>query len=194
MNTDVFMGKWHQLKGEVKSRWGKLTDDDLDRVEGDTEQLIGRVQRRIARGCVWRRRRQRQHAQSAPESSTAQYNRRDDCRNDRRDIRSSDRWRRLRSRRRSVHTGADGDRPDRGALEDARSEEGHLHRLRRPVVCRPQRLPQGGGHGASVGSSRRSTRPRPTSAPPSSRRSTPSRTSSPAPAPTRPPSNPSTTR
>jgi uncharacterized protein YjbJ (UPF0337 family) len=46
MNSDVFKGKWHQLKGEVKSRWGKLTDDDMDRVEGDTEKLIGRVQER----------------------------------------------------------------------------------------------------------------------------------------------------
>ena len=46
MNADVFKGKWKQLKGEVKSQWGKLTDDDLDRVEGDTEQLIGRVQER----------------------------------------------------------------------------------------------------------------------------------------------------
>ncbi len=39
MNADVLKGKWHQLKGEVKSQWGKLTDDDLDRVEGDAEQL-----------------------------------------------------------------------------------------------------------------------------------------------------------
>ena len=46
MNADVVKGKWHQLKGEAKSRWGKLTDDDLDRVEGDTEKLIGRVQER----------------------------------------------------------------------------------------------------------------------------------------------------
>ena len=46
MNTDVLKGKWHQLKGEVKSRWGKLTDDDLDRVEGDSEKLIGKVQER----------------------------------------------------------------------------------------------------------------------------------------------------
>lgn len=46
MNSDVFKGKWLQLKGEVKSRWGKLTDDDLDRVEGDSEKLIGRVQER----------------------------------------------------------------------------------------------------------------------------------------------------
>ena len=46
MNEDVLKGKWMQIKGEVKSQWGKLTDDDLDRVEGDTEQLIGRVQER----------------------------------------------------------------------------------------------------------------------------------------------------
>ena len=46
MNADVLKGKWTQVKGEVKSQWGKLTDDDLDRVEGDTEKLIGRVQER----------------------------------------------------------------------------------------------------------------------------------------------------
>ena len=46
MNADVLKGKWMQLKGEVKSRWGKLTDDDLDIVEGDAEKLIGRVQER----------------------------------------------------------------------------------------------------------------------------------------------------
>ena len=46
MNADVIKGKWHQLKGEAKSRWGKLTDDDLDRIAGDSEKLIGRVQER----------------------------------------------------------------------------------------------------------------------------------------------------
>jgi uncharacterized protein YjbJ (UPF0337 family) len=46
MNRDVLKGKWHQLKGEVKAQWGKLTDDDLDRVEGDAEKLIGRIQER----------------------------------------------------------------------------------------------------------------------------------------------------
>ena len=46
MNADVLKGQWHQLKGEVKSRWGKLTDDDLDRASGDTEKLIGRLQER----------------------------------------------------------------------------------------------------------------------------------------------------
>jgi uncharacterized protein YjbJ (UPF0337 family) len=46
MNEDVLKGKWHQLKGDVKSRWGKLTDDDVDRAEGDAEKLIGRLQER----------------------------------------------------------------------------------------------------------------------------------------------------
>jgi uncharacterized protein YjbJ (UPF0337 family) len=46
MNTDILRGKWNQVKGEVKSQWGKLTDDDLDRVEGDTDKLIGRLQER----------------------------------------------------------------------------------------------------------------------------------------------------
>jgi uncharacterized protein YjbJ (UPF0337 family) len=46
MNEDVLKGKWHQLKGDIKSKWGKLTDDDLDRAEGDAEKLIGRVQER----------------------------------------------------------------------------------------------------------------------------------------------------
>jgi uncharacterized protein YjbJ (UPF0337 family) len=46
MNTDVLKGKWLQVKGEIKSQWGKLTDDDLDRIEGDAEKLVGRVQER----------------------------------------------------------------------------------------------------------------------------------------------------
>src|SRR5262245_55192312 len=46
MNADVLKGQWHQLKGEVKSRWGKLTDDDLDQASGDVEKLMGRLQER----------------------------------------------------------------------------------------------------------------------------------------------------
>jgi uncharacterized protein YjbJ (UPF0337 family) len=46
MNADVLKGKWHQLKGEVKSQWGRLTDDDLNQVSGDAEKLVGRVQER----------------------------------------------------------------------------------------------------------------------------------------------------
>jgi uncharacterized protein YjbJ (UPF0337 family) len=46
MNTDIIQGKWHQLKGSAKAQWGKLTDDELDQVDGNTEKLIGLVQER----------------------------------------------------------------------------------------------------------------------------------------------------
>jgi len=46
MNKDVLQGKWREMKGEVKEQWGKLTDDDLDRIEGKGEQLLGLLQQR----------------------------------------------------------------------------------------------------------------------------------------------------
>ena len=39
-------GNWNILKGRLKQRWGKLTDDDLDYVEGKEEELMGRIQKR----------------------------------------------------------------------------------------------------------------------------------------------------
>ena len=44
MNKDVFEGKWKQMRGQIKLSWGKLTDDDLDRVQGDMDILIGKIQ------------------------------------------------------------------------------------------------------------------------------------------------------
>jgi len=46
MNSDVLKGNWKQLKGRVKQKWGKLTDDDLDQIEGRRDILIGRIQER----------------------------------------------------------------------------------------------------------------------------------------------------
>jgi len=46
MNSDQMQGKWKQMKGAVKERWGKLTDDDLDVIDGQRDQLIGRIQER----------------------------------------------------------------------------------------------------------------------------------------------------
>jgi uncharacterized protein YjbJ (UPF0337 family) len=46
MNKDVLQGKWRETKGKVKEQWGKLTDDDLDRIEGRSEQLLGLLQQR----------------------------------------------------------------------------------------------------------------------------------------------------
>jgi len=46
MNWDQVQGKWKQIKGQAKTRWGKLTDDDLDLVAGQRDQLVGRIQER----------------------------------------------------------------------------------------------------------------------------------------------------
>ncbi len=46
MNADIIKGKWKQLNGRIKERWGNLTDDDLNVVEGHTEYLAGKLQER----------------------------------------------------------------------------------------------------------------------------------------------------
>jgi uncharacterized protein YjbJ (UPF0337 family) len=46
MNSDQWQGKWKQVKGSIKERWGKLTDDDLDVIAGRRDQLAGRIQER----------------------------------------------------------------------------------------------------------------------------------------------------
>jgi len=46
MNQDTIKGQWKQLTGKLKSQWGKLTDDDLQVAEGDTEYLAGKLQER----------------------------------------------------------------------------------------------------------------------------------------------------
>ena len=46
MNQDIFAGKWKQMRGEFKSWWGKLTDDDFDKLGGQKDKLIGLLQER----------------------------------------------------------------------------------------------------------------------------------------------------
>ena len=46
MNEDILKGKWHELKGIAKVKWGKLTDDELTAVNGKAEQLQGLLQTR----------------------------------------------------------------------------------------------------------------------------------------------------
>lgn len=46
MNKDIFQGKWKELKGKVKEKWSSLTDDDLTRIEGKTEELSGILQKK----------------------------------------------------------------------------------------------------------------------------------------------------
>ena len=44
MNWDQIQGQWKQYKGSAKQQWGKLTDDDMDRIDGNKDILAGRLQ------------------------------------------------------------------------------------------------------------------------------------------------------
>lgn len=46
MNRDILEGQWKQLRGEIRQRWGELTDDELDQIAGHRDKLIGRLQER----------------------------------------------------------------------------------------------------------------------------------------------------
>jgi uncharacterized protein YjbJ (UPF0337 family) len=46
MNRDTFKGQWMQLKGQLRRQWGKLTDDEVDQIQGNAEILIGKLQER----------------------------------------------------------------------------------------------------------------------------------------------------
>ena len=44
LNQDIFAGKWKQMRGDLKSWWGKLTDDDFELIGGQKDRLIGLLQ------------------------------------------------------------------------------------------------------------------------------------------------------
>jgi uncharacterized protein YjbJ (UPF0337 family) len=46
MNQDIAEGKWKQIKGSLKTWWGKLTDDDVEQISGNWDKLVGKVQER----------------------------------------------------------------------------------------------------------------------------------------------------
>jgi uncharacterized protein YjbJ (UPF0337 family) len=46
MNWDQISGNWLQFKGQIKTQWGKLTDDDLTIAEGNRDKLVGQLQER----------------------------------------------------------------------------------------------------------------------------------------------------
>ena len=49
MNWDMIEGKWNELKGKARAKWGKLTDDDLDVAKGNKDQLVGLVQEKYGK-------------------------------------------------------------------------------------------------------------------------------------------------
>ena len=44
MNWDVVQGKWKQVKGSVQEKWGELTNDELDQIDGNKDRLAGKLQ------------------------------------------------------------------------------------------------------------------------------------------------------
>ena len=44
MNSDEFAGQWNRMKGSVREHWGRLTDDDVNEIDGKREQLVGKIQ------------------------------------------------------------------------------------------------------------------------------------------------------
>lgn len=46
MNNDILQGKWEQLKGQARIKWGKLTNDDIDQIQGEREKLVGKLRER----------------------------------------------------------------------------------------------------------------------------------------------------
>jgi uncharacterized protein YjbJ (UPF0337 family) len=46
MNADILKGKWKEIKGGLKQKWGKLTDDDITQIEGMEDRLLGLLQKR----------------------------------------------------------------------------------------------------------------------------------------------------
>ena len=44
MNNDIMKGQWKQVSGSIKEKWGKLTDDDLQEIDGSLEVFQGKMQ------------------------------------------------------------------------------------------------------------------------------------------------------
>jgi len=49
VNAQVLQGQWNQVRGELKKKWGQLTDDDLRFNNGNIDQLVGKIQQPRAR-------------------------------------------------------------------------------------------------------------------------------------------------
>lgn len=45
MNKDIIKGHWHEIKGNLKQQWGKLTDDQITQMQGSYEELKGALQK-----------------------------------------------------------------------------------------------------------------------------------------------------
>ena len=75
MNWDQVEGKWKQIKGDIRQKWAKLTDDDLEYMAGGKDQFVGRLQERygIAREDAQRQADEWMKARDTAETSSRSY-------------------------------------------------------------------------------------------------------------------------
>ena len=75
MNWDQVEGKWKQMKGEIRQKWAKLTDDDLEYMAGGKDQFVGRLQERygVAREEAQKQADEFMKARDASEAGTRTY-------------------------------------------------------------------------------------------------------------------------
>ena len=45
INSEILKGHWNEIRGQLKKRWGQLSDSELDQIEGDRDRLVGTIQR-----------------------------------------------------------------------------------------------------------------------------------------------------
>ncbi|KTD00626.1 CsbD family protein [Legionella feeleii] len=50
MNQDIFEGKWEEVKGQMKQAWGWMTDDDMKQIEGNHQEIYGKLQKHYGYG------------------------------------------------------------------------------------------------------------------------------------------------
>lgn len=72
MNWDQIKGNWKQFRGSARRKWGELTDDDLDKVQGERERLVGRLQERYGVAKAEAERRVDEWVSSVGEPATKQ--------------------------------------------------------------------------------------------------------------------------
>jgi len=46
VNPEMLKGKWNEMKGDIRARWSKLTDEDMTHIQGQVEKMIGKLQER----------------------------------------------------------------------------------------------------------------------------------------------------
>lgn len=52
MNQDIAQGKWEQLKGSIKEKWGDLTDDDITQINGNAQKMCGVLQEKYGKNRI----------------------------------------------------------------------------------------------------------------------------------------------